>query len=210
MLQLPPIITVGPLYAMNVSRFDNCPLFGNRLTGNDVERQKNHVVQQYLDRIESCVDQFLVSMFQFDVDALPDNYLDVPPKDLSLIGNNLSVLSHCATDVFLPQSAVQLVLIQPLVLEVWRDFVDPLQQRLTYWLPLVRWDDQKKIRADLQHIDKMKELERTFLSADVGQKRMSDVVPVAGLIVSRLHRLENEHRTALHHWGRRASPNMKN
>lgn len=35
-------------------------------------------------------------------------------------------------------------------------------------------------------------------------KRPSDIVPVAGLITGRFHRMENELKTVLQHWGRTA------
>ena len=47
----------------------------------------------------------------------------------------------------------------------------------------------------------------TFLGGAVTEKSnnssVSDIVPISGLILSKFHRLENELKTIIEHWGRR-------
>lgn len=65
---------------------------------------------------------------------------------------------------------------------------------------------------DLMYISKMRELESHFGPNNLNEsdkpnqqtkdKKPSDIVPVAGLITGRFHRIENELKTVLQHWGR--------
>jgi hypothetical protein len=68
--------------------------------------------------------------------------------------------------------------------------------------------------GDIHYIDEMKRLEQDFfvdLTATAAsppepkQKKAppSDIVPITGLIVGKLHRLENELKTVVEHWSRR-------
>mgnify|MGYP001148477982 FL=1 len=45
----------------------------------------------------------------------------------------------------------------------------------------------------------------TFLggAAENKSSSVSDIVPISGLILGKLHRLENELKTIMEHWGRR-------
>lgn len=70
--------------------------------------------------------------------------------------------------------------------------------------------------GDIHYINEMKRLEQDFFSPNPTitsnssespqyQKKSapSDIVPVTGLIVGKLHRLENELKTVVEHWSRR-------
>jgi len=61
--------------------------------------------------------------------------------------------------------------------------------------------------GDLHYIYEMKRLEQDFFKASAASPQAkaapSDIVPVTGLIMSKLHRLENELRTVVEHWSRR-------
>lgn len=64
--------------------------------------------------------------------------------------------------------------------------------------------------GDIHYIDEMKRLEQDFFgdpSAPPQERQKksppSDIVPVTGLIVGKLHRLENELKTVVEHWSRR-------
>jgi hypothetical protein len=60
---------------------------------------------------------------------------------------------------------------------------------------------------DIHYILQMKQLERDFFSNPIpstsSKAALSDIVPITGLILSRLHRVENEHKTVLDHWAGR-------
>ncbi len=60
---------------------------------------------------------------------------------------------------------------------------------------------------DIAYIMQMKQLEYDFFSTDTpasrGATELSQIVPITGLIVGKLHRLENELKTVLEHWSQR-------
>lgn len=59
------------------------------------------------------------------------------------------------------------------------------------------------IQRDVQYLLTIREQEQRWVTdahAEVNAHAPADVVPVTGLIVGRLHRLENEHRTVIDHW----------
>jgi hypothetical protein len=66
---------------------------------------------------------------------------------------------------------------------------------------------QASLIKDIAHIESMFQLETTWLVEEEAGRNdgVSDVVPVAGLALSRVHRLLNEHQTVVDHWGRRRS-----
>ena len=65
-------------------------------------------------------------------------------------------------------------------------------------------DQVSESLKDLEYIRTMKLLEEQFFSdARVDtDKQLSDIVPISGLILGKLHRLENELKTVLDHWSR--------
>lgn len=77
---------------------------------------------------------------------------------------------------------------------------------------------------DIEYIEKMKQLELQFhhyyeyqngntqiqdINTEKGSS-VSDIVPITGLIIGVLHRMENEHKTVFEHWSSRLSLNPKN
>ena len=234
------------------------------LFANDTQRRarllcekKHRVTGEYLALVESTVDSFLRSHYGFDHEAVPFNYLDQKPEDLQIVEDNLDTLLHCVSDVFHPNSLIQTKLIQPLVLQVWRDMLHPLHKELrdlqerilvkkSFFISKHVQGGGKEgqqqgvveaasvqvlehvlaeIAADIAYIDIMRQHERSVGSqceeekqegdsnerrsspaSSPGarpQQRLADQVPIGGLIVNRLHRLENEHRTVLDHWAGR-------
>eukprot|EP01112_Ceratiomyxa_fruticulosa_P009529 TRINITY_DN248_c0_g1_i2.p1 TRINITY_DN248_c0_g1~~TRINITY_DN248_c0_g1_i2.p1 ORF type:complete len:279 (-),score=56.59 TRINITY_DN248_c0_g1_i2:63-899(-) len=63
-----------------------------------------------------------------------------------------------------------------------------------------------EILQDIRYIDEMKNLDRIFFEDMHNEEKYAsntgpaDTVPVTGLIVSKLHRIENELKTVLTHW----------
>lgn len=55
---------------------------------------------------------------------------------------------------------------------------------------------------DIVYINEMRKLDDAFFDTTVESKRYgpSDIVPITGLIVNRIHRVENELKTVLDHW----------
>lgn len=193
-------------------------------------REKDGVTASYLELIEERVDAFLAAM-SFDPRAVPYDYLDSPPAAPDAVLSNFHLLTHLATEVFNPHSAVQRELIQPTTQHVWDTALHPLRRDLSRTA-----DDLAKaaaslqlqqrhqgadnnesdaalaasvakllagIRRDIAYLDTIERQEPQWIAdahADVNSHAPADVVPVSGLIVSRLHRLENEHRTVIEHW----------
>lgn len=59
---------------------------------------------------------------------------------------------------------------------------------------------------DIEYILEMKKLEQDFRSRNQKQEnggKVSDIVPISGLILGVLHRMENEHKTVFEHWSPR-------
>jgi len=52
---------------------------------------KNHLSEWYLDHIKESVDSFLVRS-GFELDVIPDNYIDQAPKDLALVNKNWTMI----------------------------------------------------------------------------------------------------------------------
>lgn len=85
------------------------------------------------------------------------------------------------------------------------------------------------IDRDLHHLYAMESLDRDFLGKEMRQtvgtsiedhvgdflhaheavhgKGLCETVPISGILVGRLHRLENEHRTVVEHWSQRKMTN---
>jgi hypothetical protein len=88
-----------------------------------------------------------------------------------------------------------------------------VQERLeqTNAVPQARRKLLLSLIGEIHYIDEMKRLEQHFFASSTsgspqpqGKTALSDIVPVTGLIVGKLHRLENELRTVVEHWSRRA------
>ena len=186
----------------------------------DVRKHKHAVTAAYLSDIEGSVDGFLAQL-GVQVHAVPDNYLDVPPQPGAMqhIQVNADLLTHLAQEAFNPGSALRRQLLDPLTRHVWADFLEPLRkwllaQQLQCATTTASPGVSAELAADLAHLDKMQRLEETYLLADdaplssgaggdeAARPRVgvSDVVPVAGLAMGRIHRLLNEQRTVLEHW----------
>jgi hypothetical protein len=179
-------------------------------------RRKDAVARTYLEAAESRTDAFLGRM-GVAIDAVPDDYIDAPPPDaerwLATVRDNADLLSHCTQEVFNPHSSVRLHLIDPLVADMWAGHLGPLLASLQQELAAPSSSSmpaalRAAYEADVAYLSQMRALERSFLDHDdaaeaaSGKARVgvSDVVPVAGLAMGRVHRLLNEHRTVLSHW----------
>ena len=66
----------------------------------------------------------------------------------------------------------------------------------------------KELIHDIIYLEEMKKLEEQFFVAmqqpsPQSPNKPSDIVPITGLILNRLHRLENELKTVVDHWKNR-------
>jgi hypothetical protein len=88
------------------------------------------------------------------------------------------------------------------------EYEDPDQQDMALACVEEEVEFIDSLFGDLAYINEMARLEREFfgnnsIEGATEKKAPSDIVPVTGLILSRFHRLENELKTILEHWGRR-------
>jgi len=58
----------------------------------------------------------------------------------------------------------------------------------------------RELSSDLEYLEEMERLEASFFISSNGNRKLSDIVPITGLIVSKFHRLENELKTVQQHW----------
>lgn len=69
------------------------------------------------------------------------------------------------------------------------------------------------ILQDIEHIDQMRELD-SHSTAEIAEifknGGLSHVVPISGLALGRIHRMLNEHNTAIQHWSSRGNNNNNN
>jgi hypothetical protein len=180
-------------------------------------------------RAEALVDAFLVRHYHYQCDAIPWDYLDTPPASLDLVRSNLNTLLHVTSEVFLPTSLVAQQLITPFVVSSWDEALTPLQREMMDAREtLLRLEQQQQqpssvgkmlveLHKDLLYVERVHALDE-FLEGRVGKgthavvqsgerdhnvrEAMSDYVTMSGIIIGRLHRLENEHRTVVEHWSR--------
>eukprot|EP01102_Stenamoeba_stenopodia_P000801 TRINITY_DN1074_c0_g2_i1.p1 TRINITY_DN1074_c0_g2~~TRINITY_DN1074_c0_g2_i1.p1 ORF type:complete len:301 (-),score=60.53 TRINITY_DN1074_c0_g2_i1:62-964(-) len=74
-------------------------------------------------------------------------------------------------------------------------------------LPMAHITTLKDLLSDLEYLEEMERLEHSFFLETRGtanrngsNRKLSDIVPITGLIVSKFHRLENELKTVQQHW----------
>ncbi len=169
----------------------------------------------------------------YDHTALPHDYFNEAPRDLSQLETNMSVLAHCAQDLLHPGSAIATSLIKPFVSEMWTHHLDPLRAEMLAAQQVllsvggsssaggvhsgaaaqegadcVR-KELKELALDIAHLDEMRRLDHHGLDGAAAEmdpskrQRLSDVVPMSGLVAGYLHRLLQEHRTAVSVWSKR-------
>jgi hypothetical protein len=186
--------------------------------------RKRQVSDWWLHHIEEQVTIFLQSR-GFNFEAIPDQYLDVPPSDLDAIMRNLNIVSSLLQgksefDPHLEQDMDDFL--ERTVSNVYVE-VEKFSSDLHFaigcnWeslnLDLVPTDRQGRcMKDDYEYLQKMKEMdeairERRMKKEKEGKRAMmSDVVPIGGLVMARFHILECELRSILMKWKRRAPIN---
>lgn len=174
-----------------------------------VQKRKDAASAWYLELVEDAVTSYLHEHLGFVVDAIPHNYLDQPPSDLAIVRRNHEALLHCTTEAFNPSSDVHKSLFVAVRDTVWNDakglgsLLADMKKLLAELEGADREEPQMRaLQLDLQHLYQMRQLEQNWMSSPESGS-LSDIVPVSGLVMGKLHRLLNEHKTVLEHWGRR-------
>ena len=169
--------------------------------------RKNEVCSWWLSFIERRADSFLVDMGYF-LEALPQHYTDTPPESLDQVRVNLKLVQSAMQGSDKLESFVDKT-----TTEVYQ-MLDQLMDDMLYvlegdWAQFdlgVSPTDQEKemVRRDLNYLIKMKEMDHEIQEKRKEMKKgleMSEVVPVAGLVMARFHIYECECKTALDIWG---------
>ncbi len=169
----------------------------------------------YLNLIEDRVEEFLVQN-GFHQDALPFRYLDEKPKSLPLLHDNLQIIRNMILFTQNDIYQVKAKLLQPLMDQVYEKLEEFLEisQELVEFLSSSSSShpEIQSLLKDVEYVLEMKRIEEDDMQNYIdGTKKpqkggpLSDIVPVSGLILGKLHRIENEFKTAIEHW----SPRMR-
>lgn len=196
--------------------------------------KKQRLTHWWLELIESTVDEYLKEK-NYDATAVPFHYIDQPPSSMEAIKHNLQLIRTLLDLRSHEGKEMRSVMIEPLKQMIYQEIdafqfnsisilstilnIDnlncdwhQLQARFESMKPKFTPTKQKQIANmfhDLQYIFKMKELEEKFYETSQEQSDtkapLSDIVPISGLILGRLFRLENELKTVQDHWSTRMS-----
>ena len=163
-------------------------------------KRKQDLCDWWLELIDKDSDKFLVSQ-GFQIDAVPEHYLDQPPNDLSAVARSLSLLQ-----TLMKESDEFDTFVEEMTKRVY-ERMDVLISESEYLLSR-KWEkhieetiekpggegkrEWERVRADLEYLLAMKRMDEEI---DESRKRsegketkkleMSHVVPVAGLILAR-------------------------
>lgn len=192
--------------------------------------KKTKLTQWWLDLIKSKTNEFLTAL-EYDFTAVPDNYIDQAPESLSKVEKN-SLILHQLMDRSSDKYETNKKLIIPLKTQIYIKidlFIEQAKEILkeeditvekcnwdeliqlvkaTYSQPFEEAICEKIISLikDLQYLENMKKYEFEYYTTEKSQQEkgeLSDIVPITGLIIGRIHRLENETRTCLEVWSKK-------
>lgn len=173
-------------------------------------QRKTQICDWWLNYIETETDKFLQT-HGYEMNCLPDDYLNTAPKDMGAVRENLDLIRSLMKVDFTRSSELD-ELIQRVTTEVYT-VLDELIADTEYVLNLKETDGilsdfiqkhKSSIEKDMEYLLKMKamddEIQRRRKCGAVeasGRMEMTDVVPIGGLIMARMHVLECELTTAL-------------
>lgn len=166
---------------------------------------KTGLAAWWLALIERRVLDFVAAR-GLDLGALPYDYIDVQPRSMDALRANLAVLRATMAEACDPASRLRAELVDPLRGEIYAR-IDAFRDAATLYLRRERAKggaeraELAALSSDVEYLEEMRRKEPAVLLAQAQQPDPTpDVVPVNGLIMNVLHRLENEHFTALSHW----------
>jgi hypothetical protein len=191
--------------------------------------RKREVCDWWLHFIETKADDFLKGIGYLS-SALPPNYTDVPPSDMDVVVKNLKLLQSALDGEWGVKTFVEKTLREVYVVldqflsemafvlgEEWRTCLGEEEEE---W----RNVNIAAVKMDYEYMMKMKEMDEELIrigrqeGEKDGEKRgeegdatgvkegekkrlkLTDVVPIAGLIMGRFHMYECEHLTVIDIW----------
>jgi hypothetical protein len=189
--------------------------------------QKKKITEWWLRLIHKRQDMFL-STLGYDFTAVPRNYIETPPESIEAVQNNLRIVREILNVKQDIHNAQQLLVeqlkneIYPKIDEYIRNaqcaVADALGESTTDRLPLpyatklfqsrarkMQPSEANRIESllkDVEYLQKIQEMENPEAQA-AQQARGLDVVPISGLVMSGIHRMENVLKTVLEVWAGR-------
>ena len=144
--------------------------------------------------------------------TFPDDYLSSPPPSMPPVLTNQALLREIFKEEGEKEGKYGLeLLVRDVVGEVY-EVVDGLMEEMEFLLEGGGWEGDggrgEGLRRDYEYLVKMKEMDREIEKRKKegrGEKKkglvISEVVPVAGLVMARLHVYNCEVNTVVGHWG---------
>jgi hypothetical protein len=173
-------------------------------------RRKQHLCDWWLAYIETECDKFLVE-HGYNKDCLSDDYMERAPKDLDVVKENLELVHNLM--VVTPNSDLDRLIVRVTteVYTVLDEFIVDteyvLNTKKTERNALEYLKYRSSLRKDVEYLLKMKAMDEEIQKrrqngeVETGRKlEMTDVVPIGGLVMARLHVIDCELRTAIEVW----------
>jgi hypothetical protein len=171
-------------------------------------KRKRQLCDWWLNYIETECEKFLADN-GFNKHCIPDDYMDIAPKDPNIVKENLELLQN------LMRVDSENLKLTPFVSRVITEVYVVLDEFIAE-IEFVLAETRKELNCsaemtlslvkDLEYLIQMKKMDEEIRNQDQSWKasrklEMSDVVPIGGLVMARLHVVECELRTALEVWG---------
>lgn len=183
--------------------------------------RKDKIVSWWLDEIDKAVLDFIVEL-GYDYGAVPENYVEFPPKDFDAVEKNLQLLKEVLDTTVDKHELMALVedlkkRIYPRIDAFVADAkivlsdqfgLDPdcenfiAETTAAFEAASGNLDDQvsewiENMVKDMEYLEEMKKMEDPAYAASCGNFH---IVPISGLIISVFCRLENECSTVQELW----------
>jgi hypothetical protein len=174
-------------------------------------QRKRHLCDWWLTYIEFECDKFLTE-HNYNKHCIPDDYMNIPPADLDVVNENLKLIQSLM-DMTSKQSLEFDELIDRVTSEIYivlDEFISDTEYLLTTKkidVNVVEYTKQKEsLKKDVDYLLQMKSMDEEIRrrrkngEAESSKLEMTDVVPIGGLVMARLHVIECELKTALELW----------
>ena len=165
--------------------------------------KKKEVTEWWLSYIETETNQFLCDR-GYQMDALPYNYLDVPPRDFEAVRRNLKIIRDIMSvgceelDTFLEKTTNHIYITLQRHVEDVKFILNLNWEQMSLGDYAVTSQQRVSLQDDLEYLREMKMMDDEIQStrekgAVVGKRaEMTGVVPIGGLVMARFHILDCE------------------
>jgi len=180
-------------------------------TDSNEKGRKSEISNWWLEFIGTQMEDLLERQgFVFDV--IPHNYMDEPPLSIGDVRHNLIIIRQCMS--FRAEGVVEKLqyihrTTYTVVDRYLEDVSDILREKLFSDFSYNSSEPQllRKLEDDLAYLNEMKEMDDLVLEKisnrstnPTSKLQMTNVVPILGVSMARLHIQESEHATVLEVW----------